>query len=297
MLAPPPFKLEHFPRVVAHFRRSGKEKCHAAVAIGVYIPRVEPDGLVVVGNGLVVILLGAPGFATTVVGACIPRIEPDGFVVVSNGLVVILLGAPGIATTVVGAFIPGIEPDGFVVVSNGLVVILLVAPDNATGVISECMPGIEPDGFVAVSNGFVVILLVAPGSAAALVGDARGARIEPDGLVIVSDGGVKLFSLQPDVGSPDIFSPIARLCADLARDVVDGLVEEDDVSGRCPALGAGALGHEEEPGAIGLLNHVGPEDVLVFSPGQLLAEAFVVNDLVAYLEDSAGLRDHPLAHM
>ena len=158
------------------------------------------------------------------------------------------------------------------------------------------MPGIEPDGFVAVSNGFVVILLGVPGSAAALVGDARGARIEPDGLVIVSDGGVKLLSLQPDVGSPDIFSPIARVCADLARDVVDGLVEEDDVSGRCPALGPGALGHEEEPGAIGLLNHVDPEDVLVFSPGQLLAEAFVVNDLVAYLEDSAGLRDHPLAH-
>src|SRR5208283_57404 len=127
MLAPPPFKLEHFPRVVAHFRRSGKEKCHDAVAIGVYIPRVEPDG----------------------------------FVVVSNGLVVILLGAPGIATTTVGAFIPGIEPDGFVVVSNGLVVILLVAPDNATGVISACMPGIEPDGFVAVSKGFVVLLLVA----------------------------------------------------------------------------------------------------------------------------------------
>src|SRR5271157_2844754 len=194
MLAPPPFKLEHFPCVLVHFRRSGKEKCHAAVAIGVYIPRVEPDGLVVV----------------------------------SNGLVVILLGAPGIATTVVGAFIPGIEPEGFVVVSNGLVVILLVAPDNATGVISACMP-----------------------------------RIEPDGLVAVSDGGVKLISLQPDVGSPDIFSPIARVCADLARDVVDGLVEEDDVSGRCPALGAGALGHEEEPGAIGLLNHVGPEFVLV----------------------------------
>src|SRR5271157_5714035 len=178
ILPPPPFKLEHFPRVLAHFRRSGKEKCHAAVEIGVYIPRVEPDGLVVVGNGLVVILLGAPGIATTVVGVCIPRIEPDGFVVVSNGLVVILLGAPGIATTSVGAFIPGIEPDGFVVVSNG----------------------------------FVVILLAAPGSAAALVGDARGARIEPDGLVIVSDGGVKLFSLQRDVGSPDIFSPIARLC-------------------------------------------------------------------------------------
>src|SRR5271157_6008369 len=115
MLAPPPFKLEHFPRVLAHFRRSGKEKCHAAVAIGLCIPRVEPDGLVVVSNGLVVILLGAPG------------------------------------------------------------------------------------------------------SAAALVGDARGARIEPDGLVIVSDGGAKLFSLQPDVGSPDIFCPIARVCADLAR--------------------------------------------------------------------------------
>src|SRR5208337_1728176 len=113
MLAPPPFKLEHFPRVLAHFRRSGKEKCHDAVAVGVCIPRVEPDGLVVVSNGLVVILLGAPGIATTVVSECIPRIEPDGFVVVSNGLVVILLVDPGIATTVVGLCIPRIEPDGF----------------------------------------------------------------------------------------------------------------------------------------------------------------------------------------
>src|SRR5271157_2631424 len=267
ILAPPPFKLEHFPRVVAHFRRSGKVKCHAAVAIGAYIPRVEPDGLAVVGNGLVVILLGAPGFATTVVGACIPRIEPDGFVVVSKGLVVILLVAPDIATTVVGACIPGIEPDGFVVVSKGLVVILLVAPDNATGVIGACIPRIEPDGFVAVSNGFVVVLLVAPGSAAALVGDGRGAMIEPDGLVKVSDGDVKLFLLQPDIGSPEIFSRIARVRVDLARDVVDGPIDEDDVSGRCPALDAGALGHQQEPLAIDLLNRVGPEDVLVFSPG------------------------------
>src|SRR5271157_2131369 len=102
MLAPPPFKLEHFPRVLAHFRRSGKEKGHAAVAIGVYIPRVEPDGLVVVGNGLVVILLVAPGFATVVISECMPGIEPDGFVAVSHGFVVILLAAPGSAAALVG---------------------------------------------------------------------------------------------------------------------------------------------------------------------------------------------------
>ena len=41
----------------------------------------------------------------------------------------------------------------------------------------------------------------------------RVLRIEPDGLVVVSDGDVILFSLQPDIGSPDIFSPIARVRA------------------------------------------------------------------------------------
>ncbi len=41
---------------------------------------MKTDGFVVVGDRLVVFLLGPPGVAPDVVGRCEPRIEPDGLV-------------------------------------------------------------------------------------------------------------------------------------------------------------------------------------------------------------------------
>src|SRR5271157_5807310 len=130
MFSPPPFQLEKLPLVVARFLRSGQEQHHAAVAVGQCVPGIEPDGLVVVGDGLVVVLLGPPCVAAADVGVCVAGIEPDGLVVVGDGLVVVLLGPPCVAAVAVGQCVPGIEPDGLVVVGDGLVAVLLVIPGD-----------------------------------------------------------------------------------------------------------------------------------------------------------------------
>src|SRR5271157_4544174 len=192
MFSPPPFQLENLPLVVARFLRSGQQKRRAAVVVGQCEPGIEPDGLVVVGDGLVVVLLGKPCVAAVVVGECVPRIEPDG-------------------------------------------------------------------------------------------------------LVVVGDGDLELFPLPPDIGSPEVVGRGARVGADLVGDVVDRLVEKDDVGGRRPAFYPGTLGHEPQPRAVRLLDLVDPEDVLLLTPGEVLAAPLVVNDLVADLEHGAVLGDHPLA--
>ncbi|HKI19024.1 MAG TPA: hypothetical protein VKA15_14145 [Isosphaeraceae bacterium] len=73
------------------------------------------------------------------------------------------------------------------------------------------------------------------------------------------------------------------------------MVEKDDVGGRRPALDARTLGHEPQPRAVRLLDLVDPENVLLLTPGEVLAAPLVVNDLVADLEHGAVLGDHPLA--
>src|SRR5215471_17334044 len=63
---------------------------------------IEPDGLVGVSDGAVIVALGAVGDATVVVGVCILGIEPDRCVVVGDGTVIVALGPVGQAAVVVG---------------------------------------------------------------------------------------------------------------------------------------------------------------------------------------------------
>src|SRR5271166_2098014 len=194
MFSPPPFQLEKLPLVVARFLRSGQEQHHAAVAVGQCVPGIEPDGLVVVGDGLVVVLLVVSSPAAVVVGSRVTGIEPDGFVVVGDGPVVVLLGAPGESAADVGGCVTGIEPDGLVVVGDGLVVVLL-----------------------------------GPLCVAAVVVGSRVTGIEPDGLVVVGDGDVEFFPRLPDIGSPEVVGRGARVGADQVGDVVDRLVDRKSV--------------------------------------------------------------------
>jgi hypothetical protein len=81
----------------------------AAAVVGGGVFRVEPDGLVIVGDGAVEVTLLAPGIAAVVVGGDVFRVEPDGLVMVGDGAVEVTLVAPGIAAVVVGVGVFRVE--------------------------------------------------------------------------------------------------------------------------------------------------------------------------------------------
>ena len=127
------------------------------------------DGLVVVGDGLVVLLLGEPGVAAVVVRHGELGVEADRLVVVGDGLVVLPLGVPGVAAVVVRHGELGVEGDRLVVVGDGLVVLLLGEPGEAAVVVRHGELGVEGDRLVVVGDGLVVLLLGEPDEAAAVV--------------------------------------------------------------------------------------------------------------------------------
>ena len=59
-----------------------------AIEVGLGVPGIDPDRLVVFGDGLVVLRPGLPGVAAVVVGGGVPGIDPDRRAVVGDGLVV-----------------------------------------------------------------------------------------------------------------------------------------------------------------------------------------------------------------
>src|SRR6516165_800742 len=64
--------------------------------------RIEPDRLVVVGDGVVIVTSGIIRVATAREGYGIFRIEPDRLGVIRDGMVEVVLGAPGKAANDVG---------------------------------------------------------------------------------------------------------------------------------------------------------------------------------------------------
>ena len=82
----------------------------------------------------------------------------DRLVVVGDGLVVLLLGVPGVAAVVVRLGELGVEADRLAVVGDGLVVLLLVRSRRCRG---RCTPGelgVEPDRLAVVGDRLVVLL-------------------------------------------------------------------------------------------------------------------------------------------
>ena len=94
--------------------------CRSPVDIGFGVFRIEPDGLIVVGNGLV-----DPAFPSSAapvgIGYGIFRIEPNGFAVVSDGFVGGCLLLVGDASATVGFGQFRVEPSGLRAVRDGLV--------------------------------------------------------------------------------------------------------------------------------------------------------------------------------
>ena len=94
------------------------------VCVGVF--RVEADGLVEVGNGLVVLAHVAIGNAPATVRFGAFRVEPDGFVGVGNALVVLVLVDISAAPLAIGRGVFRVQADGLGKGRDGGVILLLL---------------------------------------------------------------------------------------------------------------------------------------------------------------------------
>ena len=100
----------------------------AAVVKGNGIPRIEPDRLSVVGDGVVIVLLGGIGAAAEEDPVSNLGSEPDRLVEVGDGVVIVLLDGIGVAAVVKDNGRLGIEPDRLGVVGDGAVIVLGLSP-------------------------------------------------------------------------------------------------------------------------------------------------------------------------
>jgi hypothetical protein len=69
---------------------------------GLGVPRVEPDDLGAVGNGLAAVAFVPVGDAPAVVRLGVLRVQPDGLAVVGNGLILLALAGVGTKRNVLG---------------------------------------------------------------------------------------------------------------------------------------------------------------------------------------------------
>ena len=88
--------------------------------------RVELDGLIVVRDGAIEVLLEIVGYAAVVEGQGEIRVEPDGLVVVCNGAVGRAHGTVRNAPIVVSIGVIRVEQDGLVEVRDSAVTVTLV---------------------------------------------------------------------------------------------------------------------------------------------------------------------------
>ena len=88
-------------------------------------------------------------------------IEPDRLIVVGDGAVVVALVAVGVAPIVEGHDEFWIEPDRLIVVGDGALVVALFVMSGTSIVEGHGQYGIEPDRLIQVGDGAVV---VAPGA-------------------------------------------------------------------------------------------------------------------------------------
>jgi len=99
--------------------------------------RIEPDRLVVVGNGAVIVAFGIIRVATAREDYGIFRIEPDRLVVVGDGVVIVTSGIIRVATAREGYGIFRIEPDRLGVIRDGMVEVVLGAPGKAANDVGD----------------------------------------------------------------------------------------------------------------------------------------------------------------
>ncbi len=93
-LRAPRIELDRLLESVERLRPTQRHVCDRADVVRVGRFRIQPQGLVVAVNRLVVLPFGIPRVAAVVVGHHTFWIEPQGLVVVGNRLVVLTFGFP-----------------------------------------------------------------------------------------------------------------------------------------------------------------------------------------------------------
>ena len=97
--------------------------------------------------------------AEVVMGPVTPRIDFDGFVVTGDGLVEVPLVRKGIAEQEVGCGVFRVEFDGLAPAGDGLVQFALASQDNAEVVVGQRVFRVEFDGLAPVGDGLVQLAL------------------------------------------------------------------------------------------------------------------------------------------
>ena len=168
---------------------------------------LQPDGLAVVGDRLVVLALVRQGDAEVVVVPGLVGLQPDGLAEGGDRLVdsplsrrarprlswcrassgfsrmasrysaiassCSPLSLQGVAEVVVGQGVVGLEPDGLAVVGDRLVVLALALQGDAEVVVGLGEVGLQPDGLAVGGDRLVVLALALQGVAEVVVGTGR----------------------------------------------------------------------------------------------------------------------------
>ncbi len=145
--------------------------------------RVEFDGLLVAGDGLVQLALAIQRKAQVGVGFGVLGVEFDGLLEAGDGLVQLALGPQRSAQVVVGLRELRVEFDGFLVAGDGLVQLALVRRSATPRLLWAAAFRVEFDGLLVAGDGLVQLALVPQGIAQVVVGRCVG-RGGGDGRLI-----------------------------------------------------------------------------------------------------------------
>src|SRR6266849_3321815 len=167
----------------------GERAGHAASRPRRRVPRFQPDELVEIANGPLVLSGDGEDEPPILEGQRIAWVEPDRLIEVLEGPLQVTLAAMGVPAIVEGRRIARIEPDGLVVVLNRPVQLAPAGIRVAPIAEGEGHGGVEPDGPVVVLDRSPRLGLPTVRGAAVIVGE-RVLRIEADGLVVVVDRAI-----------------------------------------------------------------------------------------------------------
>ena len=128
--------------------------------------RVEPHGLIVVGDGAVELAFAQVDPGAVGEGRCLLRIELHRLVEVLQGAVELLLLPPGVATVAEGGGVVRLKLDGLVVVLDGAIPVALAGVGDAAIVVGGGARWIELDRPIVILDGAVEVALALMGGRA-----------------------------------------------------------------------------------------------------------------------------------
>ncbi len=155
----------------------------APVGVGGRGLGIETDRLVVVGDGGIVLALGAVGAAAVDVSGAELGIDPDRLIVVGDGALEIALSLVGAATGVVEGRKVEIDVKRLVVVRDGAVELPFVEVGEAAVGVGVGIIGIQTDGLAVIGDRALAVPLCGIRIATVVEGDGAIVR----GIILVLD--------------------------------------------------------------------------------------------------------------